>query len=204
MSFHGTKTVYQIICKHFVAQPKGHMQNEWRRDKPKRKLKLKQHKRERTRQKKTPKKPKKASQCKQNVIFRAVGAVLATAAQNLREHRSAFRYHWGTKSHNPEQERFYIQWDGLQKEEFVPWWWFYVIKDEEKQTDELTACKSYPATDIPLFVEIKSKYDSAMSHNASCFCCDSGESQKCQELHAHFLTWELAIIFLNAEEFQKS
>lgn len=28
--------------------------------------------------------------------------------------------------------------------------------------DELTACKSYLPTDIPLFVEIKSKYDSAI------------------------------------------
>lgn len=108
---------------------------------------------------------------------------------------SAFRHHWGTKSHNPEQERFYIQWGGLQKEEFAPCWWFYEIKDEENQTDELTARKSYPTTDIPLFVEIKSKYDSAMSLNASRPCCDSGESQKFQELHSHFLTWELAIYF---------
>lgn len=28
MPFHGTKTAYQITSKHFVAQPKGHMQND--------------------------------------------------------------------------------------------------------------------------------------------------------------------------------
>lgn len=53
--------------------------------------------------------------------------------------------------------------------------------------DELTACKSYPAIDIPLFAEIKSKYDSEMSLNASRPCCDSDESQKFHEIHTEFL-----------------
>lgn len=94
---------------------------------------------------------------------------------------------------------FYTQGDILLKEEIVPCWWFYGIKDKKNQTDELTVHTFYPAADVPLLVEKKSKYDSPMSLNAFHPCCDSDESQKFQELHTYF---ELVFIFI-AEEFRK-
>lgn len=79
----------------------------------------------------------------------------------------------------------------VRKEEFVLRWWFYGIRHEQ---NELTAPNSHPATDIPLLLDVKYKYDSAMRFNAS-HLCESDKSQKFLEFHAHFPNWDPAIFF---------